>query len=117
MEALLNHLNQEWAFTMKLMTVGIDLAKNAFQVHGIDVHGKELVKKQPRRDQMATYFANLPPCSIGKDRTQSNASLLAECTNAALFLSQLATKLPQANWAPIGSPVCLAIAGVPSNPY
>ena len=31
---------------MKITTVGIDLAKNVFQVHGIDEHGKVLVKKQ-----------------------------------------------------------------------
>ena len=33
---------------MKLTTVGIDLEKNVFQVHGIDAHGKVLVKKQLR---------------------------------------------------------------------
>lgn len=49
---------------MKLTTFGIDLAKNVFQVHGTDEHGKVLVKKQLRRDQMATFFVNLPhlPC-------------------------------------------------------
>ncbi|SFQ59560.1 hypothetical protein SAMN05216567_12155 [Variovorax sp. OK605] len=46
---------------MKLSTVGIVLVKNVFQVHGIDQHGKLLVKKQLRRDQMATFFVNLPP--------------------------------------------------------
>lgn len=50
---------------MKLTTIGIDLAKNVFQVHGIDVHGKVLVKKQLRRDQMAAFFVVLPPCLIG----------------------------------------------------
>lgn len=52
---------------MKLTTIGIDLAKNAFQVHGIDVHGKVLVKKQLRRDQMAAFFVVLPPCLIGME--------------------------------------------------
>ncbi|WP_035624899.1 IS110 family transposase, partial [Hydrogenophaga intermedia] len=52
---------------MKLTTVGIDLAKNVFQVHGIDEHGKVLVKKQLRRDQMATFFVNLPPCLLGME--------------------------------------------------
>jgi transposase len=44
---------------------GIDLAKNLFQVHGIDEHGKVLAKKQLRRDQMATFFVNVPPCLVG----------------------------------------------------
>lgn len=38
-----------------------------FQVRGIDEHGKVLVKKQLRRDQMATFFVNLPPCLIGME--------------------------------------------------
>src|SRR6218665_3087491 len=60
-------LEPRGASTMKLTTVGIDLAKNVFQVHGIDEHGKVLVNKQLRRDQMATFFVNLPPCLIGME--------------------------------------------------
>lgn len=52
---------------MKLTTVGIDLAKNVFQVHGIDEHGKVLLRKQLRRDQMATFFVNQPLCLIGME--------------------------------------------------
>jgi transposase len=52
---------------MKLTTVGIDLAKNVLQVHGIDEHGRVLVKKQLLRDQMATLFVNLPPCLPGME--------------------------------------------------
>ncbi len=50
---------------MKITTVGIDLAKKVFQVHGIDDHGKVILKKQLKRAQMAPYFINLPPCLIG----------------------------------------------------
>jgi transposase len=52
---------------MKITTVGIDLAKNVFQVHGIDEHGKAVLKKQLRRDQMGAFFVNLPPCLIGME--------------------------------------------------
>ncbi len=52
---------------MKITTVGIDLAKNVFQVHGIDEHGKAVLKKQLRRDQMAAFFVNLPSCLIGME--------------------------------------------------
>lgn len=52
---------------MKITTVGIDLAKNVFQVHGIDEHGKPVLKKQLKRAQMALFFANLPPCLIGME--------------------------------------------------
>ncbi len=50
---------------MKITTVGIDLAKNVFQVHGIDQHGKVGFRKQLKRAQMAPFFINLPPCLIG----------------------------------------------------
>lgn len=50
---------------MKVTTLGIDLAKNVFQVHGIDQHGKVMLKKQLKRAQMAPFFINLPPCLVG----------------------------------------------------
>lgn len=52
---------------MKVTTVGIDLAKNLFQVHGVDEHGKPAFRKQIKRDQLAAFFANLPPCLIGME--------------------------------------------------
>src|SRR5579864_6566404 len=55
------------ASTMKITTIGIDLAKNVFQVHGIDERGKAVLRKQLRRRQVAVFFANLPPCVIGME--------------------------------------------------
>jgi transposase len=52
---------------MKITTVGIDLAKNVFQIHGIDQHGKAVLKKQLKRAQMAPFFVNLPPCLVGME--------------------------------------------------
>lgn len=52
---------------MKVTTLGIDLAKNVFQVHGIDHHGKVILKKQLKRAQMTPFFINLPPCLIGME--------------------------------------------------
>ncbi len=54
---------------MKITTVGIDLAKNVFQLHGVDRHGKTVLRKAIKRDQMAVFFANLPQyCSDTKHR-------------------------------------------------
>ena len=50
---------------MQITTIGIDLAKNVFQVHGVDAQGKVVLKKQLKRDQMAAFFANLASCLIG----------------------------------------------------
>lgn len=52
---------------MKITTIGIDLAKNVFQIHGADIRGKVVVKKVLKRAQMVPYFANLPPCLIGME--------------------------------------------------
>jgi len=52
---------------MKITTVGIDLAKNVLQVHGVDARGKAVLKKQLKRGQVLAFFANLPPCLIGME--------------------------------------------------
>jgi transposase len=52
---------------MKVTTLGIDLAKNVFQLHGVNELGKPVIKKQLRRDQMAEFFVNLPACLIGME--------------------------------------------------
>lgn len=52
---------------MKITTIGIDLAKNVFQLHGINAQGKTLLKKQLRRDAMLMFFVNHPPCRVGME--------------------------------------------------
>jgi transposase len=59
------------ATEMKITTIGIDLAKNVIQVHGVDERGKAVLKKPLKRDQMLAYFANLPPCLIGMEACAS----------------------------------------------
>lgn len=50
---------------MSISTVGIDLAKSVFQVHGVDDTGRTLLQKQLRRSEMLPFFARLTPCLIG----------------------------------------------------
>jgi transposase len=52
---------------MKITTVGIDLAKTVFAVHGVNEHGRAVLKKILKRDQVAAFFANLSPCLIGME--------------------------------------------------
>ena len=52
---------------MEITTIGIDLAKAVFQVHGVDGYGKTVLKKQLKRTQMSEFFANLSPCLIGME--------------------------------------------------
>mgnify|MGYP000976145862 CR=1 FL=1 len=50
---------------MQATRIGLDIAKNLFQVHGVDAHGKTVIRKRPRRAELLPFFAQLPPCRIG----------------------------------------------------
>jgi len=50
---------------MDVTTVGIDLAKQVFQVHGVNSRGKVLIRKQLKRAEVTKFFATLSPCLIG----------------------------------------------------
>jgi transposase len=57
---------------MQVATIGLDLAKHVFHVHGVDMHGKPMLRKQLRRDQVSAFFANLPPCLVGMEACGSS---------------------------------------------
>ena len=50
---------------MEISTIGLDLAKNIFQVHGINSLGEPVVRKALRRSQMLPFFAKIQPCLVG----------------------------------------------------
>ena len=52
---------------MQVTTIGLDIAKNVFQVHGIDANEKVVVRKQLRRSHVVAFFAALAPCLIGME--------------------------------------------------
>lgn len=51
----------------QISTIGIDLAKNVFQVHGIDSVGKPVLRRQLRRSQVLAFFERLPRCLVGME--------------------------------------------------
>src|SRR5258706_3098719 len=53
------------AIHLQITTIGLDIAKNVFQVHGIDAAEKVVVRKQLRRGQVMAFFEALAPCLIG----------------------------------------------------
>jgi transposase len=57
---------------MEINTIGIDLAKEVFQVHAVDARGHVVLKKKLKRKEMATFFANLTPCLIGIEACSSS---------------------------------------------
>lgn len=52
---------------MHVSTIGIDLAKSVFQVHGVDLQGKVALVRQLRRRQVIAFFAKLPSCLVGME--------------------------------------------------
>ena len=47
------------------ITIGLDLAKNVFQVHGVDAEGNVVIRRQLRRSRVLPFFKRLPPCLVG----------------------------------------------------
>jgi transposase len=51
----------------EIITVGLDLAKNVFQVHGTDTTGRAILRKKLRRGQVLEFFEQLPPCVVAME--------------------------------------------------
>jgi transposase len=51
----------------KVSTIGLDLAKHVFQVHGVDEHGAVIVQRRLRRSEVVKYFARLEPAIVGME--------------------------------------------------
>jgi transposase len=56
---------------MNVKRVGLDLAKQVFQLHGVDSHEQPVLRKKLKREQMLSYFRDLPPCLIGMEACSS----------------------------------------------
>jgi len=50
---------------MTIVTVGLDIAKQIFQAHGVDRTGKVVLRKRLRRSEVSSFFAEVKPCLIG----------------------------------------------------
>ncbi len=53
--------------TTIITTIGLDLAKNVFQIHAADSEGNPVLKKRLRRGQLLGFFAELEPCLVGME--------------------------------------------------
>jgi transposase len=56
---------------MKIGTIGIDLAKQVFAIHGVDGEGRTVLRKTLRRSQVVPFFTRLEPCLIGTEACSS----------------------------------------------
>ncbi len=55
----------------EVTTIGLDLAKRVFQVHGADTQGRPVLRKKLRRAKLMPFFADLPPCLVGMEACAS----------------------------------------------
>ena len=55
-----------------ITTIGLDIAKSVFQVHGVDAAGQVVVRRQLRRRQVLAFFERLPPCLVGIEACASS---------------------------------------------
>jgi transposase len=55
-----------------ITTIGLDIAKAVFQIHGVDAEGKVVVRRQVKRRYVLGFFQNLPPCLIGIEACASS---------------------------------------------
>jgi transposase len=56
---------------MQITTIGLDLAKSVFQVHGVDASGKPVIRKALRRGHVLPFFKDLAPCLVGMEACSS----------------------------------------------
>ena len=71
MGAVKASLSQEFVMHT-VTTIGLDIAKSVFQVHGIDAQGKVVIRRQLRRRYVLAFFEKLPPCLVGIEACASS---------------------------------------------
>ena len=55
----------------EITTVGLDLAKNIFRVHGVDATGAAVLRKRVRRSQVLAFFGHMPRCVAGMEACET----------------------------------------------
>jgi len=55
-----------------VMTIGLDIAKSVFQIHGVDAAGNVIVRRQLKRRYVLPFFQKLPPCLVGIEACASS---------------------------------------------
>ena len=53
-------------------TIGLDIAKSVFQVHGVDAEGQVVIRRQLKRRYVLAFFQKLPPCLVGIEACASS---------------------------------------------
>jgi transposase len=62
-----------------ITTIGLDIAKSVFQVHGVDAEGNVVFRRQLKRRYVLPFFQKLPPCLVGIEACASPITGHASC--------------------------------------
>jgi transposase len=60
-------VRKKGAAVLHITTLGIDVAKHVFQLHGVDARGRAVLRRRVKRQQLLDTGASLPPCVIGME--------------------------------------------------
>jgi len=60
-----------------ITTIGLDIAKSVFQVHGVDSEGQAVIRRQLKRRYVVAFFQKLPPCLVGIEACASPSGVNA----------------------------------------
>jgi transposase len=71
---------------MEVTTIGLDIAKSVFQVHGVDANGQVIVRRQIKRRYVLAFFQKLAPCLVGIEAC-ANCRSFSRCGSTALLLT------------------------------
>src|SRR5258707_5600456 len=66
-----SHDSEERAM-QTVTTIGLDIAKSVFQVHGVDAAGQVIIRRQLKRRHVLVFFQKLPPCLVGIEACASS---------------------------------------------
>ena len=78
---------------MDITTIGFDLAKTVFQVHGADGEGRPVLRRKLRRGKVLAFFAGLPSCLVGMEA----------CANAHYWARELHALGHEVRLIPLGT--------------
>src|SRR5205823_448711 len=79
-------------------TIGLDIAKSVFQVHGVDAAGQVVIRRQLKRRSVVAFFQKLPPCLVGIEACASahlSATLFKTDRSSRSAGPQKRTKAPR----------------------
>ena len=80
---------------MSVVTIGLDLAKSVFQVHGVDAAAHTVLRRRLSRTDLLPFFAKQPPCVIGMATALSSSDCRRPVTNTRALSSAKRLAIPR----------------------